>query len=202
MYRIISLLLGYLFGGIQTASMYSEIKGVDIRNEGSGNPGTTNVWRVMGSKAGITVFLGELVKSIIPVVTSKLLFKKNKVISALYATIGTILGHSYPLFSKFKGGKGIAVTVGGIYMVNFPLGVITSVLFFTSLVITRMVSFSSLVMTGSIPFLLSKFFKGKSYKKEAVTLGTLISSITAYRHKANIKRIIAGTEPKLKKKLK
>ncbi|ONI37717.1 acyl-phosphate glycerol 3-phosphate acyltransferase [Candidatus Epulonipiscium fishelsonii] len=202
MYRIISLLLGYLFGGIQTAVMYSKLKGVDIRNEGSGNPGTTNVWRVLGKEAGITVFLGELAKSMIPVMTSKLLFKKNKVIAALYTTIGTILGHSYPLYSKFKGGKGVAVTVGSIYMVNFPLGMITSVLFFTSLAITRMVSFSSMVMTGSIPFLLAKFFKGKPYTKEAVTLGTLVSLITSYRHEANIKRIIAGTEPKLKKKLK
>lgn len=197
MYRLIALGLGYLLGGIQTAILYGKLKGIDIRNHGSGNAGATNTLRVLGKKAALIVFLGDVLKAIVAVIAAKLLFPEMALISGLYAGIGAIIGHSYPIFFKFKGGKGIAVTVGAIYMIDLRVAIIVSLIFIASALITRIVSLSSLLLTSFIPILFFVFYRGNEYKVEAVILGIVIAALTAYRHKANIERMINGTEAKL-----
>ena len=197
MYRLIALGLGYLLGGIQTAILYGRFKGIDIRNHGSGNAGATNTLRVLGKKAAFIVFLGDVLKAALAVVIARLLFPEVGLLAGLYAGVGAIIGHSYPLFFKFKGGKGIAVTVGSIYFIDLRIALIVSLIFIVCACLTRIVSISSLLLTGFIPILLFVFYKGHVQIVEIVTLGVVIAAITAFRHKANIKRLLNGTEAKL-----
>lgn len=198
MYRLIALGLGYLLGGVQTAILYGRFKGIDIRDHGSGNAGATNTLRVLGKKAALVVFLCDVLKSALAVIIAKLLFHDDiALLAGLYAGIGAIIGHSYPVFFKFKGGKGIAVTVGAIYMIHLPTALIVSLIFIVSAFITRIVSISSLLLTGFIPVCLFIFYRGNEHIVEIVSLGVVMALITAYRHKANIGRILKGTEAKL-----
>lgn len=197
MYRLIALIIGYLLGGVQTAILYSSLKGMDIRQHGSGNAGATNTLRVLGKKAALIVFIGDVIKAAVAVLIAKWLFAEHATIAALYAGIGAILGHSYPVFFKFKGGKGIAVTVGAIYFIDVRIGLLVSIIFIVSAYLTKIVSISSLLLTGFIPVCLAFFYRGASGYGEMVGLGVVIALITAYRHKENIKRLMAGTESKL-----
>ncbi len=197
MFRVIALGIGYLLGGIQTAVLYSRFKGFDIRNHGSGNAGATNTLRVLGKKAGLVVFLADVVKAAIAVLLMCLCFEDNRLVASLYAGIGAVLGHSYPMFFKFKGGKGIAVTVGAIYMIDLRIALIASVAFIACAFITRIVSVSSMLLTACIPVGLILFYRGEAFFEEAVVLGLIIALFTAYRHKANIKRLFEGTEAKI-----
>lgn len=197
MYRLIALGLGYLLGGIQTAILYGRLQGIEIREHGSGNAGATNTLRVLGKKAALIVFIGDVLKAAAAVMIAKLLFPDTSLLAGLYAGIGAIIGHSYPLFFKFKGGKGIAVTVGTIYFIDIRIALIVSLIFIISAWTTRIVSSSSLLLTGFIPILLYVFYKGSPNIVEIVSLGVVIAGITAYRHKENIARLLNGTESKL-----
>lgn len=123
--RVIALGIGYLFGLFQTGYLYGKSQGIDIRSEGSGNAGTTNSLRVLGIKAGLITFAGDLCKAILAVLLVKVLFRNAypdavKILE-LYAGFGAVLGHNFPFYLKFKGGKGIACTSGMILAVC-PLG--------------------------------------------------------------------------------
>ncbi|OON98803.1 MAG: acyl-phosphate glycerol 3-phosphate acyltransferase [Epulopiscium sp. Nele67-Bin004] len=200
MFRIIALVIGYLLGGIQTAIVYSRLQGTDIREHGSGNAGSTNILRVFGKKAALTVFIGDLLKAIIAVVVSRMLFPEDSIVAGLYAAIGAIIGHSYPMFFGFKGGKGIAVTVGSIYFIDVRIGIIVSIIFLISVYLTKIVSLSSMLLTASIPVFIYLFHRYQPSVTEAVILGATISFITIFRHRSNIKRIIEGTESRLGQK--
>lgn len=119
--RVIALGIGYLFGLFQTGYLYGKSQGIDIRSEGSGNAGTTNSLRVLGIKAGLITFAGDLCKAILAVLLVKVLFRNAypdavKILE-LYAGFGAVLGHNFPFYLKFKGGKGIACTSGMILAV-------------------------------------------------------------------------------------
>lgn len=119
--RVIALGIGYLFGLFQTGYLYGKSQGIDIRSEGSGNAGTTNSLRVLGIKAGLITFAGDLCKAILAVLLVKVLFRNAYPdavrILELYAGFGAVLGHNFPFYLKFKGGKGIACTSGMILAV-------------------------------------------------------------------------------------
>lgn len=198
--RIISLVIGYLFGNIQAAILYGKIKGIDITQHGSGNPGTTNTVRVLGKKAGAVVLVIDVLKVVAAAIIARLLFPEHSLLVSVYGGLGAIIGHSYPLFFKLKGGKGIAATVGTLLAVDYRLFFIGILIFLVCFGITRIVSISSLVLTASIPVLLIIFYCDKPYGIEAMVLGFMITAITFYRHKANIKRLIEGTETKLTSK--
>lgn len=197
MYRLVSFIIGYLLGGIQSAILYGKMKGIDITQHGSGNPGTTNAARVLGKKAGVIVLIIDLLKAIVAVLLVKIFFQEADLLVGLYAGIGTILGHSYPLFFKFKGGKGIATTAGMLLALDFRIFLIAGILFLITFGFSRIVSISSLILTASIPLIIIAFYSGEPYGIEAMILGIAITGITFYRHKANIKRLIEGTESKL-----
>ena len=202
MYRIGALLIGYLLGGVQSAILIGRFKGIDIRTQGSGNAGTTNTIRVLGKKAGALVLASDILKAVLAVLIAKLIFGNShehaKILIALYAGIGAILGHSYPLFFGFKGGKGIATTVGTLIGLDIRICLVAVAAFLIVFAITRIVSISSLIMTASIPIMIIIANAGKgSTGVEAMVLSCLITAFTFYRHKANIVRLINGTEAKL-----
>ncbi|MBE6023647.1 MAG: glycerol-3-phosphate 1-O-acyltransferase PlsY [Cellulosilyticum sp.] len=205
MYRIGALLIGYLLGGVQSAILVGRFKGIDIRTHGSGNAGTTNTIRVLGKKAGALVLVIDILKAVIAIVLAKLIFGSShqdaKVLIALYSGIGAILGHSYPLWFGFKGGKGIATTAGTLIGIDVRLFLIAAAVFLICFCITRIVSISSLLMTASLPVLISVMYAGKgAIGIEAMLLALAITAFTFYRHKANIIRIMNGTEAKLTSK--
>ena len=105
MFRLICLCIGYCIGCIETAYVVGRIWQVDLRQHGSGNLGTTNALRVLGKKAGALVFIGDIMKSVIAFVICRAIFGSN--LAGVYGSVGAVLGHNYPFYLKFKGGKGI-----------------------------------------------------------------------------------------------
>ena len=150
MERIVCLGIGYLFGLFQTAYIYGRMHGIDIRQHGSGNAGTTNTLRVFGTKAGLIVFAGDVLKCVLAVVISTALFGKSHpdmiYLFKMYAAAGAILGHNFPFYLNFKGGKGIAATAGLILSFHpafLPVGILV---FFGIFFTTHYVSLGSLLV--------------------------------------------------------
>ncbi|PHV71129.1 acyl-phosphate glycerol 3-phosphate acyltransferase [Sporanaerobium hydrogeniformans] len=203
MYRLISFVIGYLFGGIQSAILYGKLKGINITEQGSGNPGTTNAIRVMGKKAGAIVLIADVFKAVVAICLARMLFQNEpSILVGLYSGIGAIIGHNYPVFFKFKGGKGIATTAGTLIAVDYRLFLISAAIFLICFGITRIVSLSSLLLSAAVPILLILFYCGEQGNVgiEAMLLGFVITALAFYRHKANIRRLIDGTEAKLTSK--
>ncbi len=206
MVRVLCLAIGYLFGLFQTAYIYGKLHGIDIRNYGSGNAGTTNTLRVLGTKAGLIVLFGDIMKCILAVVITGLLFDKSHpemlYLLKMYAAAGAILGHNFPFYLKFKGGKGIAATAGLILSFHpylIPLGVI---LFFGAFFITHYVSLGSLlVYAGFIIELIILGQRGvfgmtQPLLNEMYIIAAGLTVMAYYKHRENIKRLLSGTERK------
>lgn len=205
--KIICLLIGYIFGLFQTAYFYGKAHGIDIRQHGSGNAGTTNALRVLGTKAGLIVFAGDCIKCILAVVVTRLIFGEMAgdatYVLCLYAAMGAIFGHNYPFYMGFKGGKGIAATAGLILSFHpyfIPVGV---VLFFGTFLTTHYVSLGSLLVYAG--FMIEMVVCGQMGVFGALTQGQLnemyviaaFLTIQAYwKHRENIKRLIHGEERK------
>ncbi|MGN0142703.1 MAG: glycerol-3-phosphate 1-O-acyltransferase PlsY [Roseburia sp.] len=204
--RVIATVIGYAFGLIQTGYFYGKKHGVDIRTQGSGNAGTTNTLRVLGWKAGLVTFLGDLFKAIIAVLLVKLIFRtsypEGVKILELYAGFGAVLGHNFPFYLKFKGGKGIACTSGMILAVCPIAAPICLVLFIAAVGITRYVSLGSILVVVS--YLIQVIVFGQlgylhldaSYLPEFYIVSACFTVMALWRHKANIKRLLTGTENK------
>ena len=207
--RIICLVGGYFFGIIQTSYIYGKLHGIDIREYGSGNAGTTNALRVLGKKAGAVVFLGDLFKSVIACSITHIIMNalgvENVYLFVIYTAAGVVLGHNFPFYMQFKGGKGIAASGGMIVgLWDWRLVVILLAAFIISVVITRYVSVGSLTIMIGFFVLYTVFaihgdynFTSNSKMIEGIVLAAVIAGMAVIRHLPNIKRLIAGTENKL-----
>lgn len=207
MERLICLVIGYVFGLFQTAFFYGKAHGIDIREHGSGNAGTTNALRVLGTKAGLIVFAGDCLKCMAAVWVSKLLFgashPESVYLFCLYAGAGAILGHNYPFYMGFKGGKGIAATAGMILSFHayfIPVGLL---LFFGTFLTTHYVSLGSLLVYAG--FMIEMVICGQLGVFEGATQAmlnemyiiTALLTIMAYwKHRENIVRLVKGVERK------
>lgn len=210
--RIIALAIGYVFGLFQTGYLYGRSQGIDIRNEGSGNAGTTNSLRVLGVKAGLITFLGDLFKAILAVVAVYLLYRdadpNMERILGLYAGFGAVLGHNFPFYLKFKGGKGIACTSGMILAVCPMTAPVCLVLFVGSIAITRYVSLGSILVVTS--YLVQVIVFGQlgylhldaAYRTEFYVVSACFTAMGLWRHRENIRRLLSGTENKINLKSK
>lgn len=205
--RVASLVIGYLFGIIQTAYIYGRIHGIDIREHGSGNAGTTNALRVLGKKAGVIVFAGDFLKCFISVYLVKFIFKNSASdilpLLGLYGAAGCILGHNFPVQLKFRGGKGIACTAGLLAAFDIRIGVIALITFLTIVILTRYVSLGSIVIVteffvGAIVFgQLGYYHVSQPVLLEMYVLAGLLAIMAIYRHRANIGRLLNGTENRI-----
>lgn len=208
MERLICVLIGYAFGLLQTGYFYGKLHHIDIRKQGSGNAGTTNALRTLGWKAGLVTFLGDCFKCVFAVVTVHLLFGKSMpdMVQALamYAGMGAVLGHNYPFYLKFQGGKGIAATAGLlISTTNIWMVLICLVAFILIVAVTRYVSLGSLAVV--IIYLVEVIVYGQmggftvadQYLWEMYVVAGLLMVSAFYKHRANIKRLLAGTENKI-----
>lgn len=210
--RGICLVVGYLFGMIQTAYIYGRLHGIDIREHGSGNAGTTNTLRVLGKKAGLVVFLGDLAKTIIPVLTVGFIIRAYLpdytdyvFLLRLYTGFGAILGHNFPFYLGFKGGKGIAATGGMILGFYWPFIIMGLASFFGVFFITHYVSLGSIVLMVAfftMMCLMCGFEVGAfaglpaAILIEMCAVTFVISAMAIYRHRENIKRLLGHCERK------
>ncbi|MBU5245996.1 glycerol-3-phosphate 1-O-acyltransferase PlsY [Bacillus halotolerans] len=185
------IILAYLIGSIPSGLIVGKLaKGIDIREHGSGNLGATNAFRTLGVKAGSVVIAGDILKGTL---AAALPYLMHVDIHPLLAGVIAVLGHVFPVFAKFKGGKAVA-TSGGVLLFYAPLLFITMVaVFFIFLYLTKFVSLSSM-LTGIYTVIYSLFV----HDRYLLIVVTLLTVFVIYRHRANIKRIINKTEPKVK----
>lgn len=206
MERVICLAIGYLFGLFQTGYIYGKLHHFDIRKHGSGNAGTTNALRTMGVKAGAITLIGDCFKCVFAVLLVRAIFASKTdmlPLLSMYAAFGAVLGHNYPFYMNFKGGKGIAVTAGIIIITDLRLTAVCLLAFILIVGLTRYVSLGSLVV--SVLFLIGLVIKGQmglfyvshAYLMEMYVIGVLFVISAFVRHKDNIGRLLNGTENKI-----
>lgn len=206
MERIYCLAIGYVFGLFQTAYIYGRLNGIDIREYGSGNAGMTNTLRVLGKKAGFIVLAGDILKCVLAVVAARLVFGKQypeiSYLLALYAAAGAILGHNFPFYLKFKGGKGIAATGGLILSFHWIFILVEVPLFLAVFFISHYVSLGSLLVYAVFMIelvaagQLGVFGMSQAHLNEMYLIGAFLTIMAFYKHKENIKRLIKGEERK------
>ncbi len=209
MIRLLCLALGYLFGAFQTAYFYGKLHGIDIRTKGSGNAGTTNTLRVLGTKAGMIVLVGDVLKTVLAIVVARILIipmaadPNMEYLLVLYTAAGAILGHNFPFYMQFKGGKGIASTFGLILSFHpwfIPVGV---VMFLGAFLTTHYVSLGSLLIYAG--FVIQMVIMGQTGNfgdlnqatlNEMYVIAFLLMAMAYWKHRENIKRLLTGTERK------
>lgn len=196
--RLICVLIGYGLGCIQNAYIIcKKVKGVDIRNYGSGNAGTTNVMRLLGKKWGITVLALDIAKGVLGPLLAAILFGYSNRHLLLWAGIGVITGHSYPCWMKFRGGKGVATTIG-VYCISMPIPFcIAAVPSLTFMGLTKYVSVGSLTFAVLLSVLSIVFYHSYPHGAEMILLTFAMAVHCFYVHRGNISRLIHGKESKM-----
>ena len=201
---------GYFFGSFSTGYFFGMKHGHDIRSEGSGNIGTTNALRTMGKSAGLITFLGDLAKAFIPTLLVRLVYCKQMgygpdltYVITLITGLGVFVGHIFPFYLHFKGGKGVAVSAaviiataadGGIGVWMIFGGI---VLFIIVVAITRYVSLGSLVVMWYLPIYSVIRFRDSGFFWLTMGLGCFFTALIYIKHAGNIRRLLNGTERKL-----
>ena len=215
-YRIICVVIGYLFGIFQTGYIYGRLNNVDIRNFGSGNAGTTNAMRVLGRKAGIITYIVDMLKELIAGIFVRAIFGLALYLSSvevfilvIYTGVGVILGHNYPFYMGFKGGKGIAASSGVVFsLLDLKLSVLAVCTFAVIALISKYVSLASMcMMIGFFGEFIAfteldmlKPIAGSEYRVEAYILVFFMAALAVFKHRSNIVRLINGTERKILQK--
>jgi glycerol-3-phosphate acyltransferase PlsY len=184
--------LAYLVGSIPTGFILGAWAGVDVRNSGSGNVGATNVARVLGKRQGVYTLIADVGKGFIPVfITLQLGFT---IASAALVGIAAFLGHLFPLFLRFKGGKGVATALG-VFLALAPLATSILILLFAVVMwVSRTVSLSSMIAAAAAPAV----FWYLSYGTPLSASSAFLAMMIILRHRSNIQRLLAGTEPKFR----
>lgn len=195
MNMILPFILAYLLGSIPSALWVGKLfYNTDIRTKGSGNLGATNTFRTLGAKAGITVTILDILKG--TAATMIPLYLDTQVHPLVFGVIA-VIGHMYPIFANFKGGKAVATSGGILLGYQWPLFLLAAAVLLITLKITKMVSLSSIILAVvAVIYTVIYTFYSEDYPFLIVIL--ILASFIIYRHRANIARIKAGTEPKIK----
>lgn len=202
LYRIICLVIGYFCGCISSGYFVGKLYHMDIRTKGSGNAGTTNVLRTLGKLPALITFVSDLAKAIVPIVIIRCLFQGEEAyLLCLYLGLGVVLGHNFPFYLRFKGGKGIAVTAAVVLSAANPIMIpIGLAIFIIAVAITRYVSVGSLFVAWYIPVntLVFHWLDGKNPLFLHMMILSLLFTVLAYvQHRQNIVRLFHGTENKI-----
>ena len=205
--RLISILIGYVFGLFQTSYIIGKMHKTDIREHGSGNAGTTNALRTFGKKAGAITLLGDCLKCGLAIVAVRLIFAGRETermpLLYIYAAAGCILGHNFPITLGFRGGKGIAASVGFLIAFDWRMFVICAVVFLALFFTTHYVSLCSLTtyMTALIAMIVigetGGYGMDRMHTTEMYLVMTALTVLAFWRHRANIVRLSKGTESKV-----
>ena len=199
---IVVAILSYLIGSINFSIIISKkVAGFDVREKGSGNAGTTNMLRTVGKKAALITLVCDILKGVISILFALLIGKiakeANNSILVQIAGILVIIGHTFPIFFKFKGGKGVATAVGVLLTTNWQIGLICLIFGLVLIALTRMVSLGSI--TAAILFPILVLFIKTNYIVEGnyFIYSLIIAVMVVFNHRENVKRLLSGTENKL-----
>ncbi|OGX38730.1 MAG: acyl-phosphate glycerol 3-phosphate acyltransferase [Omnitrophica WOR_2 bacterium RIFCSPLOWO2_12_FULL_50_9] len=194
------MIISYLIGAIPTAYIYGKLsKRIDIRRHGSGNVGATNVFRVLGKGAGATVLICDILKGVLAVAVVPDFLRVTEVIHRVILALVVVSGHNWTVFLNFKGGKGIATSLGALIGLTIKIAVIRPVLLGTVCVwlvcflSTGYVSLSSIVASVLLPLMMA----GTNQPIEIICLGVIFCLFVVLRHRPNIKRLLSGQEPRV-----
>lgn len=222
LYRVICIAIGYVFGLFQTGYIYGKLNHIDIRDYGSGNAGTTNAMRVLGKKAGIITYIGDMLKAVIAGIVVKLLcayvfnigsgdeFVSMEYILIMYTGLGVVSGHNFPFYMNFKGGKGIAASSGVIIAtLYFPVQIIDLITFVSVTALSKYVSLGSICLM-TVHFISVLVFgltglmnvNAAGFPGEFYILTFIFAALAVYKHRGNIKRLLNGTERRIGDKKK
>ena len=210
---VILIIIGYFFGCFSTGYIVGRLSGHDIRSEGSGNIGTTNALRTMGAKGGALTFGGDLLKAFIPTLLVRFAYcpymdysPEMTYFMTLLVGLGVVIGHNFPFYLKFKGGKGIAVSAAvivasssnsttGWIMIGVGL-----LIFIVVVAITRYVSLGSLIVVWFFPIYTILEYRASGLFIYMIVVSLLFTALAYFKHAGNIKRLLSGTERKLGEK--
>ena len=188
------ILMAYLFGSLSSAIILCKLLNLpDPRTHGSKNPGATNVLRIAGKKTAALVLLGDVLKGVIPVVLARVGHLEDQALSLV--ALAAFIGHLYPIFFRFEGGKGVATFLGTLVALAWPIGLLVIATWLVVALLSRYSSLASLVAAISAP-LYCWWLSNPNY---LVALFIMVVFLLV-RHRANIKRLIAGTESRLGQK--
>ena len=200
---VICIVLGYVVGSFSTGYIIGLMNHVDIREMGSGNAGTTNAFRTLGKKAGIITFIGDFLKALLVVLLVRWVIYKDVDYVKLLELIcgfGCVLGHNFPVWLKFHGGKGIAVTAG-VFVAIDPLILPFGIPLFAILVLTtKYVSVGSLAVLTLFPIWNAVRFSDLPYYPWIIAVSCMYTAMAFFQHRQNIKRLLNGTENKIGQK--
>jgi glycerol-3-phosphate acyltransferase PlsY len=195
---IVPVIIAYLIGSISFGFVIGRMaKGIDIRNHGSGNAGATNTYRVMGKQLAIMVLLLDVAKAVLAIWIAKWM-AVDQIWVAICAGIAVISGHNWPVFFGFRGGKGVASTIGVMAMLCFFPTLIAGMIAILTITITRYVSLGSLLLTGTLPIWI--WLMDVPHRLELTYASIMIAALAFYQHRSNIGKLIKGNENKIFKK--
>lgn len=193
---IIFFLLGVVLGSLNFAIIYSKLRGDDIRNHGSKNAGTTNVLRTYGKIPALIVLTLDLLKGVVAVIIARA-FNSSEIVLCS-AALGAILGHNFPIYYSFKGGKGVATSFAVLLALHYEVALCALAVFAVCVLISRIVSLSSMISAVSVCVFALYFYGFGTFFIFCV----IIAALLIVRHRANIVRLLNGTENKLGSKKK
>lgn len=207
---IITIVVAYLIGSLNASIIISNLKGSDIRKHGSGNAGATNMLRTYGKKLAVLALLFDALKGVVAVLIVNAMLKyakigaENDVYHYLRCLAGlfVVVGHNFPVFFKFKGGKGIATSAAVIFMLDWRVGLIVLFAALGTMAISKYVSLGSIVGAFTFPTFIAvfTFLVDKDYNWIVFVTSVIMCALAVWRHRANIVRLANGTESKLGKK--
>lgn len=207
------VLLAYVIGSIPFGYLVGRLNGIDLREHGSKNIGATNTFRVLGIKWGLYVFLFDALKGLLPVLFMKCHLADGtgdgdtaQAVWVIGTLVAAVMGHTFTIFLKFKGGKGIATALGALFAFNVVLAGVALAVWFISMCLTRYVSLSSIFAAVSVFFacIATSFRDGEASADDIVNIAfiTLLVILVIYRHRSNISRLCRGVEPRAFSKVK
>ena len=203
MVYIIVTIIAYLIGSVNFSVLISKkMAGFDVRDKGSGNGGTTNVLRTVGKKAAALTLIADILKGIVAVliawgIGNAMKENVNRAILVQLAGFAVVVGHTFPVFFGFRGGKGIATSLGILLLLNWQIGLICLIFAIALMTVTRMVSLGSIAAAILFPILTIFIHEHYLVAGNYIVFGIVMASFVIYNHRANIKRIMEGKENKL-----
>jgi glycerol-3-phosphate acyltransferase PlsY len=201
------VIIGYLLGAIPCGVIISKmVRGIDVREYGSGSMGMTNVMRTVGAKAGLIVLVADLLKGAVAVALAWAVFYSANHDMVHWGQMAggasAVIGHSWPVYIGFRGGRGIATAAGAILVISWPIGLICLATFLFMVAIFRYISLGSITAAIALVVSMVVFFICYSGPTAYLAFSLVVAPIVIFRHRANIKRLLAGTEPKIGQRVK
>ena len=192
--------IAYLIGSVNFSVIISrKMAGFDVREKGSKNGGTTNVLRTVGKKAAALTLVCDILKGVLAVILAKIMAKNiDQAMATQIAAIAVVIGHTFPIFFEFRGGKGVATSLGILLIMNWQIGLICLSYGVAIIALTRMVSLGSI--SAAVLFPILTIFIKDHYIAEGsgyIIFGIIIAAIILFNHRANIKRLNEGTENRM-----